>query len=293
MKWLIPSKTFLLGEYAAVAEASAIILTTTPCFELSLTNKEGLEGIHPDSPAGIWWSQHGYKDHGLSWYDPYQACGGLGASSAQFVGSYLATCHLQKTTPKLNAMLEVYYQICWSGKGLRPSGYDVIAQSQYACVFINKQSNTVQSYSWPFKDLSFLLLHTGRKLATHHHLQDSSLPTEIDYLSTIADQAKEAFEQVNSKKLINAINEYHQKLTELSLVAKHSLELINSLKTNPEILAIKGCGALGADILLIITSINDVEALRDKLISNNWSILASQENLYLSVGCDHDLMALN
>ena len=29
MKWQIPAKTFLLGEYAALAEASAILLTTT------------------------------------------------------------------------------------------------------------------------------------------------------------------------------------------------------------------------------------------------------------------------
>ena len=65
MKWFIPAKTFLLGEYAALAEASAIILTTTPCFELSLSSKKGLSGIHPKSPAGLWWQQQQCLNKGL------------------------------------------------------------------------------------------------------------------------------------------------------------------------------------------------------------------------------------
>ena len=50
--WSIPAKTFLVGEYAALKEQSAILLTTTPCFELRLTSQPGLHGIHPQSPAG-------------------------------------------------------------------------------------------------------------------------------------------------------------------------------------------------------------------------------------------------
>lgn len=279
MKWRIPAKTFLLGEYAAVAEASAIVLTTTPCFELSLTSKKGLDGIHQDSPAGIWWNQHGCKEHGLTWYDPYNGCGGLGASSAQFLGSYWATCYLQNKTPERKQMLEAYYQTSWSGTGLRPSGYDVIAQSEHGCVFINKQTDTVITYPWPFEDLSFLLLHTGKKLATHHHLQNTALPTEIVRLSEIVCDAKEAFEQVDSNQLIDAVDKYHQKLVELNLVAPHSLELINKLKPLPEVLAIKGCGALGADVLLVITTRKESSALQTKLISQNWSILATENNM--------------
>ena len=43
MKWRIPAKTFLLGEYAAVAGESAIVLTTSPCFELSLANEATIQ----------------------------------------------------------------------------------------------------------------------------------------------------------------------------------------------------------------------------------------------------------
>ncbi len=96
MKWLIPAKTFLLGEYAALAGQSAVLLTTSPCFELSLSKEAGLHGIHPDSPAGRWWKENAQSEVGLQWHDPYQGCGGLGASSAQFLGAYLASMYLQK-----------------------------------------------------------------------------------------------------------------------------------------------------------------------------------------------------
>lgn len=282
MKWLIPAKTFLLGEYAAVAEASAIVLTTTPCFELSLTTLVQLDGIHPKSPAGLWWHEQ-KMEQGLSWHDPYAGCGGLGASSAQFLATYLASSAMQNTSPNMIDMLQAYYNSAWNGQGLRPSGYDVIAQSQQGCVYINKKNNVIDCHNWAFPDLSFFLIHTGVKLATHHHLQDTALPTQITALSTLVDTAKHAFEDHNSLQLITCINQYHEKLTELNLVAEHSQQLIKQLKTQyPEILAIKGCGALGADILLILTSrplaLNFLAKLRQK----NYTILATEHSLNIN-----------
>src|SRR5262245_43666850 len=99
MKWCIPAKTFLLGEYAAVAGSSAIVLTTSPCFELSLVNSATIQNIHSDSPAGRWWTSQRMTEQGLIWYDPYQEKGGLGASSAQFLAVYLARCHLLHIEP--------------------------------------------------------------------------------------------------------------------------------------------------------------------------------------------------
>jgi mevalonate kinase len=287
MKWLIPSKTFLLGEYAALAEASALILTTAPCFELTTTPQEQLSGIHPESPAGIWWQEQNCSKNGLSWYDPYSGRGGLGASSAQFLASYLASCAIKSIEPELNPMLSAYYNSSWTGKGLKPSGYDVIAQSQQGCVYINKQKKIVTSFNWPFHNLSFFLIHTGIKIATHHHLQDAKLPAHIDYLSSLVDEAKYAFEKLDAQKFITSINNYHKKLTELNLVAEHSLKLIQQFKDYPEILAIKGCGALGADVLLLLTSTSEALILADKLKREHCTILATERNIYLR---DHVLI---
>lgn len=278
MKWRIPAKTFLLGEYSALAEGSAIILTTQPFFVLSITTNQSLDGIHPESPAGLWWNQC-HHDQGLNWTDPYDACGGLGASSAQFLGSYLASCHLAKISPDLSSMLEAYYQVSWTGKGLRPSGYDVIAQSQRGCVFINKSKQKVKSYQWPFENLSFILLHTGFKLATHHHLQASALPLDVNGLSQIVDEAKGAFETADDAELIRTINDYHSKLAQLNLITAHSAALISSLKANKEVLAIKGCGALGADVILLICQRDDLIRFRAKLSKEGFTILATESKL--------------
>lgn len=282
MKWRIPAKTFLLGEYAAIAEASALILTTVPCFELSIKPAGGIPKIHPQSPAGLWWHKQNYSASTLSWVDPYKGKGGLGASSAQFLACYLASCHVQNKNPDMDSMLTAYYQSAWSGEGLRPSGYDVIAQSQGGCVYINRQKKIIQSNPWPFKDLSFLLLHTGIKLATHHHLKESTLPEQIDYLSNLVDLAQEAFEQGNSQLLIQSINNYHQALSELNLVAKHSQNFIHIIKSWPEIKAIKGCGAMGADILLVLTEPENLLSVKRKAREQNLMVLATERELAVS-----------
>lgn len=281
MKWQVPAKTFLLGEYAAIAQESAIVLTTQPCFELSLHDTEEPNiGIHPNSPAGLWWQQKRVSGKSVSWYDPYQGCGGLGASSAQFIACYWASCLLHNETPTRQFMLDAYYQCAWSKKGLKPSGYDVIAQTQQGAVYINQKKQIVESYPWPFTDLSFILIHTDIKLATHHHLEQKTDLPDVSTLSLIVDQARMAFNQANSALLLECINEYQKKLTEYHLVASHSLELIQQLKKCPEILAVKGCGALGADVILILTSKADNLIVQEQLHTNNRRILGTVIKLH-------------
>lgn len=281
MKWRIPAKTFLLGEYAAVADESAIVLNTSPYFELALIDAEcdDSSSIHPESPAGLLWQQKCIPGKKLSWYDPYQGCGGLGASSAQFLATYWASCALHQEPVSVQHMLELYYQCSWSGVGLKPSGYDVIAQTQQGCVYINKKKQLIHTYDWSFPDLSFFLLHTGNKLATHHHLRQSTLPAQTNELSVIVDEAKQAFEQHNSQVLIDCINKYHQQLNTLHLVASSSLELIQQFRAFPEVLAIKGCGALGADVLLIITARSDALLFQEQLLARDKRVLATEADL--------------
>ncbi|CEK11667.1 mevalonate kinase family protein [Legionella hackeliae] len=280
MKWRIPAKTFLLGEYAAVAGGSAIILTTAPCFELAIATDSLMHGIHPDSPAGQWWLHHRTPMQGLLWRDPYEGKGGLGASSAQFIGAYLASCHLLHIKPNMDALLDTYYQFAWRGEGLRPSGYDVLAQLQNRCVYINRQNNSIESYDWGFKDIAFLLLHSGQKLATHYHLQRTTLPNSINELSAISEQAKRAFEQTNSNELVDAINNYQQHLNNCNLIAPHSLRHIQALKMQEDVLAAKGCGALGADVLLLVVPKMGLKTKISNLTADGWTILASSDDLY-------------
>ena len=280
MKWSIPAKTFLLGEYAAILGAPAIVVTTTPCFELSLTDLPGLHGIHPDSPAGRWWTQNGQSNVGLQWYDPYEGCGGMGASSAQFIGAYHASMSVHKKRASQEEMFAAYMQYAWSGEGLRPSGYDVMAQWLSGCVYLDRGHAICQLLSWPFPDLAFLLLHTGTKLATHHHLQSMELPSQVGLLGSIVDLAKGAFERADSHCLIDAVNAYHQQLTQMDLVALHSLQYITLFQQQADVLAVKGCGAMGADVLLLLVSKTRLSSVKDNLSTMHWRILATSESLY-------------
>ncbi len=280
MKWSIPAKTFLLGEYAALAGSSAMILTTTPCFEVLLSDKPGLDGIHDESPAGRWWIQQCHEGVGLQWHDPYHGRGGLGASSAQFIGAYLASVHVQKKTANQQALLNAYWQCVAEGAGLRPSGYDVLAQSLCGCVYINRQKNHCQSFSWPFQDVGFFLVHTGKKLATHHHLQAISLPSQISELAFIVDLAKEAMTAVDGYRMVDAVNAYHQQLAHMNLVAEHSMQHIDLLREQSGVLAMKGCGAMGADVLLLLVSIESQAVVRHQLLLMGLDIIATHTDLY-------------
>jgi mevalonate kinase len=273
--WSIPAKTFLLGEYAALADLGAMIITTNPCFELSLSSSPGLHGIHPDSPAGLFWEQTQCSDAGLFWHDPFENRGGMGASTAQFLGAYWAACYLENKTPSRTHMLEAYWQFAWSGRGLKPSGYDLIAQSLSACVYLNRSHQQCESFLWNFTDLDFILVHTGHKLPTHHHLLETILPNDVLKLDAIVTLAKQAFTQSNSLDLVSAVNAYYQALLDMELVCLTTQKLVASLKLHPGVLAAKGCGAMGADVVLLLISPNHTRAIAQALLEMKLKILAT------------------
>lgn len=279
MKWSIPAKTFLLGEYAALNHAPGILLTTSPCFEIILEDSPQLEGIHPDSPAGRYWARQKHPQ-GLKAYDPYTGKGGMGASSAQFVAAYLASQYLQNKKPDIDDMLISYGQAAWSGVGQQPSGYDVLAQTQASVVYANRGKGQYESLAWPFEDLSFLLVHTRQKLATHHHLQSVMLPCELSFLSDTVERAYDALIEADIAALLDAVRAYHQELLRLNLVAPHTREAIHFFSQDKTILAAKGCGAMGSDVILLLVERSKREELMQKLQHLSWTLLATETDLH-------------
>lgn len=280
MKWILPSKTFLLGEYVALEGGPAILLTTEPCFELELLEQPGLVGIHDCAPAALFWKEV-CPEVGLKFHDPYQGKGGFGASSAQFIGAYWASCFLAQKSWDISNLLAAYWQYAWNGQGLRPSGYDVIAQCSQGLCFIDYQKKVTQSYAWPFPELSFFLIHSGKKLATHSYLQNIPKLKSLHALSDCVEEAKEAIHQQVVEPFLRAVNTYQQKLANLKLTTSHSLELMQRLRRHSDILAMKGCGALGADVLLVLFAASQTQSLKAWLEKEGLAVLASRENLYL------------
>ena len=123
----VPSKTFLIGEYAVLEGARAILINTHPRFWFSITSRNPQKfatlttklasliaksdlktksapqiesasvqnmlymDLHPQSPAGQWLKK--YPEIGQAYrikvYDPHKGKGGFGFSSAQFNVVYL------------------------------------------------------------------------------------------------------------------------------------------------------------------------------------------------------------
>ncbi|WP_338516254.1 hypothetical protein [Candidatus Legionella polyplacis] len=281
----IPAKTFLLGEYSALIGGSAIILTTTPCFKLSWNPyKNFIDEKITYPPAKYLWKNSFLHNRGkISWNDPYKNNGGLGSSSAQFLGIYLIKCYLSSTLPSIKHLTKSYFKyikiINKKQQTLYTSGYDLIAQTQKLCVYFNQKNKTLHNYNWPFKDLSFLLLHSNKKIKTHLHLKNITILKSFNVLSKITEFAKLAFIKKNSSMLIQSINQYQKKLEQFNLITDYTKEYINFFKKKFNILASKGCGALGADVILLIIPNSELKKQINYFRTNNWIILATNHNL--------------
>lgn len=278
--WHIPAKTFLIGEYLALKGGPAIILTTMPCFELSFINQVD-SPFHPDSPAGRFCRDH-QLEHRLSWFDPYGGLGGLGASSAEFVGSFYAYCELTQRPFNAKTLLETYWHYTGFQEGQRPSGYDVIAQTMHGCVMLHQALGEARAGAWPFDDIDFILIHTRHKLRTHEHLKAVRLEDEqVSALHEIASAAWDAFAMTSSATLVDAVNAYSTTLQEFGLVADTTFAMMNILSREERPLAIKGCGALGSDVILMLVERARSEELKKILKKKNYTVLASSEDLFI------------
>ena len=279
MKWLFPAKTFLVGEYVALQGGPALILTTTPCFEVGLEKGTPTCNFPVGSPAHNFWQKNlSFDNYIINWHDPYFGLGGMGASSAQFLGIYYARNFIKKYSFQYEDLLSEYLQHAWNGKGIAPSGYDVIAQAMGGSVYIEGLTKIYKNYSWPFPDISFILLHTGKKQATHTHLQNLDKIHRLDKLTNLSQTVCDNFLKIDSTSFINAINDYYLTLCELNLVAQHTQEMISFLKNDNDILAIKGCGALGSDILLLVVATKKLEDKLMALKNSNYNIIATIDN---------------
>lgn len=253
--------------------------------------------FHPDSPAGQFIFRHLQLLSliSISWVDPYENSGGLGASTAQYIGLISILYYLvnrgdqalnfdylkmnkitvSESSPqayefianeKIKSVLLKNYQIdAWNGQGQKPSGQDFLAQ-------------LCGGVKWRFPDISLLMIRTGVKLATHQHLQ-SLQDFEIKNLQANYFLILQAFELSDVNLLIKSVQLYADELSRLGFVADHTREIINQLKQNPLVLAAKGCGAMGADLCLILCYQRDEKQIIEELNMQGYQIALNTSNL--------------
>ncbi len=260
----VPSKSFFVGEYSALNGGPAITVSTAPRFELKVKTGAGwLSGINKDSPAEKLIKKNPlfFNQFDLEFMDPHRGRGGWGASAAQFLACY-ALMHWQETqaahpenqildTLEIPHMLTTYKEVAWDGQGIQPSGADLVGQLKGGFTFYDKRKGIINSLNWSFKDLEFYLIPTGQKVATHEHLQQ--LKTfNTDQLESYVQKVQIAFSSNNPLDFVEGIHHISKELENRQWVFEKTKDYLQTLNAIPGVLASKGCGALGADVVLAI-----------------------------------------
>lgn len=256
-----PSKTFLAGEYAVLAGAQALILNTTPRFELKVEEGNGeVSGIPDGSPAYVWLRQRSplVQNLKITFKDPHLGRGGFGASGAQFLLAHALTGVLQGARDEDAADLIHDYHICAKNSG--GSGADVLSQLRGGLAIVDARKPSVESRAWPFPELAFAIVRTGRKVATHEHLR----MIQAEDLLPLVPLAQEVVRAVskNSEVFVAKVRNYGRALRELNLQSLETIQILNVFERQDWCLAAKGCGAFGADTFLLLFHKNNfAEAL--------------------------------
>lgn len=275
----VPGKSFLAGEYLAMKGGPSLLFTSKPRFELHTKTGTGkVEGIHPESPAGKLIADHQgfFSQYDLKFVDPHEGRGGWGASTAQFLAVFVfnewrESCELETLKSlSISRLLESYWKYAWNGEGHRPSGADLVAQYKGSLTFFERNTGHVGVYGWTFADIDFALIPTGKKLPTHEHLKTL---TDFDASGIEAALAKirAALTSGDSKEFVAGIQDNGKALAALGFVAPYTQELCRELVQKPGVLAVKGCGALGADVVMVVFDKNHRDQFKSFVTSKDLS----------------------
>lgn len=249
LKFSVPGKTFLVGEYAVLAGGSCLGLGTSPSFSI-IPNANG-NPFHPESPAGRYLHKKSIENFAHDFINPY-GVGGFGASTAEFIFSYYANPNAVK---KISDVFENYLGLYADHKEQKPSGADLITQLIGGISHIDLSTSVpkFEKLSWDFSDLEFLLFSTGLKVKTHEHLAE--LDRRIcDDLVKPSLEVIDAFKTNDGQTFTESLSAWSKKLEHLGLTAKPVVELKQLLEQRIPDILVKPCGALGADVIAILCS---------------------------------------
>jgi mevalonate kinase len=262
----VPGKTFLVGEYLALEGGPSLLLATGPRFELKV-RYESQTRVSPfaiRSPAGrfLLSRQNLFNGKAISFSDPHAGRGGLGASSAQFALMYAYVVlgakffDLREASSGFwRSLLAEYRDCAFSGQGRAPSGADVVAQLVGGVTCFDGVRSTAKRLEWGFPDLGFTLIRTGVKLATHEHLRSEAMrgAPPCEALRACVAKAREAFASRISSLLLEAVRETRAALEGAGLLAAQTKFYLDDLMgSDVGAWAAKGCGAMGADVFLVL-----------------------------------------
>ncbi len=231
----------------------ALILNTPPRFGF-FARKEGsgdpvIKGIPEGSPAATWLNQRRPLLEGwaIDFHDPHERRGGFGASGAQFLFAHTFTTRLQGGEVSTENVFNDF-QVCSQSSG---SGADILALLKGGVSLVNCAQLQTQSLDWAYSEVGFAVLRTGSKLPTHLHL--ASLDRErLKELIAPAESCAQSYGRQDVEQFVMSVREFSQLLRRMNLQSPRTLELLAEAEKHSWCLAAKGCGAWGADTILVL-----------------------------------------
>lgn len=276
----IPSKTFLLGEYAILSGSPATLVTTAPFFNLHVKDGDGVaSGFHPESAAGMFIREHRplFAKLDIEFSDPHTGKGGFGASSAQYLAVWALKATLQNSVFDLEKAFADFKKML-ALKNDRSSGADFLSQAVGGVPVLQVDPVAVLPSSWPFRDLSFAIFRTGVKVNTHEHLAQNEISPQPE-LAEISVASLAAFKEGKSVEWLSHVQRYAKVLKDQNLIAGTTRTLLSRFESIPGIRFAKGSGSLGADTVVVYmnpadkeTVIGDIRALGLECVSTESDI---------------------
>lgn len=289
----IPSKVFLLGEYAVLIGLPAFVVSLQPRFKMihsdNNINNAG-SPLHPHSPAGklLAWMKDSVSSElpCLKFQDPHLESGGFGASSAQFALTYYFLAEQFQGEKNLDLKLDVQTVWTWYRKvllqhhvsGAMPSGADLVGQwlgGMTVFEFLDDQRISVQSVAEKFKGSNLMYFSTkNRKTQTHEHLRSvktDSLPKA--QMKNVLTEAIVAMEEKDLEKFGSLMNTYSEILSGAGFENECSRRDRLEIQKIPGALGAKGCGANLSDAFVVL--------VKDLTSDRKWSVIRQVEAMGL------------
>ena len=290
MNYFIPAKTFLIGEYSALVGGSVLGLATNPGFEVRYSNEisipiPGSFKFHPQSPAGILQIKNTQKKtpqqdlHNFEFIDHIKT-GGFGRSTAEYLSLIIPNLKI-KNQKNENYFLKIKKEYQEHAQGIQVSGQDLAIQYFGKVTYFNGSNNNYETLDWKLNNYEFFLVSTGIKVATHEHLQEINL-SKIKHFAAFSDPLIGLY-FTSAVDFIQGLKEWTQFLKVEKKIIQHSLDLMEILDQDSDILCAKPCGALGADVLLIICQKEKAAHVQHNILSKGLSIKASSVDLALGL----------
>ena len=282
----IPSKTFILGEYAILAQQPALLVATSPTCRVELNSKY-LEPFHPESPAGSYYKQHLHdKKIGLELIIPKSMRNmGLGVSGAEWLAAYLIKAIDEKIA--FSMWDKTFWTDCLAsyhahqGNMATPgSGADWLCQMLGGYIYYQPKQKVIHPTQWPFDDYGWILVHTGQKCQTHKHLNQIDDIQSFSTWGTILDQAWNCWAKKDSKGFSEQVLNYHEQLLLVDKVAHHTRQMLNVIQPIQGVECAKGCGAMGADTIWLMCQREAIPEIKYQLNQKAIHIIADDTHVH-------------